>query len=74
MKEIMSQMMHNMMKGCMGFLGSKNMMDTMHDMMPVMMEQCFSQMTDEERKRMFSFCHTMLGEMEKKFEIKEDEK
>jgi hypothetical protein len=32
-----------------------------------MMENCLSSMTPEERGKMFSFCHTMLGEMEQRF-------
>jgi len=68
----MSQMMPNMMKGCMAFMGSEDMMDTMHEMMPKMMEHCLSTMNDEERKRMFSFCHTMMDEMEEKFKSKDE--
>lgn len=73
MKETMSKMMPNMMKGCMESMGSEDMMDTMHEMIPQMMENCLSTMTDEERERMYSFCHTMLGEMEDRFRPGEDE-
>ncbi len=45
----------------------QDMMETMHKMMPQMMENCLTPMSEEERRKMFSFCHTMLGEMEEKF-------
>lgn len=56
-----------MKKGSMGNMGSYDMMDTMHEMMPKMMENFMSSMTDEERNKMFSFCHTMLGEIQERF-------
>ena len=57
-----------MMKGCMKTMGSGDMMDTMHEMMPKMMENCMNNMNEEECEQMFSFCHEMLGDMEKKFQ------
>ncbi len=48
-------------------MGSEGMVETMHDMMPKMMENCLTPMSKEEREKMFTFCHTMLGEMEEKF-------
>ena len=43
------------------------MMETMHEMMPQMMENCLTSMSEEERQKMFTFCHKMLGEMEERF-------
>jgi hypothetical protein len=42
-------------------------METMHEMMPRMMENCLTSMNKEERQKMFTFCHTMLEEMKEKF-------
>ena len=67
MKEMMSNMMPEMMKGCMESMGSGDMMEIMHEMMPKMMENCLTAMNKEERQQMLSFCHRMLGEMEEKF-------
>jgi hypothetical protein len=67
MRETMSQMMPDMMKGCMGSMGSEDMMESMHEMIPKMMENCLSSMSPEERDRMFSFCHNMLGDMKQRF-------
>ena len=67
MKGMMSGMMPEMMKQCMGELGSGDMMETMHEMMPQMMENCLAPMSEEERRKMLTFCRNMLGEMEEKF-------
>ena len=56
-----------MMKSFMKKMSSGDMMETMHDMMPKMMENCLSSMSREERRKMFTFCHDMLKEMEDKF-------
>ena len=65
---MMSKMMPEIMKSCMKSMGSGDMMDTMHEMMPKMMENCLTTMTLEEKKKMFTFCHTMLRNMEGKFQ------
>ena len=38
-----------------------------------MMESCLAPMNKEEREKMFSFCHAMLGETEEKFIKKQTE-
>jgi hypothetical protein len=39
----------------------------MHDMMPKMMEGCFSKMTEEQRQGMLTMCRGMLDEIEEKY-------
>ena len=38
-----------------------------HDMMPKMMDGCFSKMTREQRTGMLSMCRDMLNEIEQKY-------
>lgn len=66
-RDMMDKMMPKMMEGCMESMGSGNMMETMHEMMPRMMENCLDKMSEEERLKMFGFCHKMLEEMEGRF-------
>ena len=61
------QMMSQMIKAWRGSNGSGDMAETMRLIMPEIMEGCLSSMTQEEGKKMLSFCHTMLREMEEKF-------
>ncbi len=63
MMGMMSEMMPKMMES----MGGGDMMDMMHENMPKMMENGLTNMSQEERQKMFSFCHKMLGEMEDKF-------
>ncbi len=65
--EMMPQMMPEMMKNCMNNMSSEEIMKTMHEVMPTMMDNCLSSMTKQEREKMFTFCHSMLKEMEEKF-------
>ena len=62
-RDMMDKMMPKMMES----RGSGDMMETMHEMMPRMMENCLTPMSEEERRKMLTFCRTMLGEMEEKF-------
>jgi Mg/Co/Ni transporter MgtE len=62
-----AEMMPEMMKNCMNNMSSEEIMKTMHEVMPTMMDNCLSSMTKQEREKMFTFCHTMLKEMEEKF-------
>jgi hypothetical protein len=59
----MDRMMERWMKG----QNPQQRQDMMDNMMPKMMENCLTSMSREERQQMLSFCHEMLGEMEKKF-------
>ena len=63
----MKDMMSEMMEKFMGSMGSGEMMETMHEIMPKMMEHCLSSMSKEEREKMLNFCHTMLKDMEERF-------
>ena len=66
-KEGMMGMMPQMMHEMMGDMDSEEMMKTMHEMMPRMMENCLTPMSEEHRRNMFKFCRKMLGEMEEQF-------
>ncbi len=66
-KENKENMMEEMMPKMMEGMGSGDMMETMYELMPRMMENCLTPMNKEEREKMFTFCHTMLREMEEKF-------
>ncbi len=62
-RDMMDKMMPKMMES----MGAEDMLETMHEMMPRMMENCLGSMSEEERRKMLTFCRTMLGEMEEKF-------
>ena len=40
-----------------------------HEYMPIMMEDCMSEMSEEERKNVLGFCRGMLDKVEKKFSL-----
>lgn len=60
-------MMEGMMGWRMGKMKPEKKRKMMETMMPRMMENCLTSMNKEERQKMFTFCHAMLGEMEEKF-------
>jgi hypothetical protein len=64
---MMETMMPKMMEYFMGGEDSKEKAENIHEFMPAMMEDCMSEMDEEERKNMLSFCRGMLDKMEKKF-------
>jgi len=67
----MMGMMHSMIPKMMEFfLGGENPQEKaegIHEFMPAMMEDCMSDMADEDRKNLLGFCRGMLDNMEKKF-------
>jgi len=65
--EMMPQMMPEIMKNCMNNMSPEDKMKAMQEVMPLMMDNCLSSMTKQEREKMFTFCHSMLKEMEEKF-------
>jgi hypothetical protein len=66
MKEMMPKMMPEMMKG-MDSMSPDDMIATMQEMMPQMIENCLATMVVKDRKRFLDSYKTMLGEMEEKF-------
>jgi hypothetical protein len=66
-EDMMQSMMPKMMEYFMGGEDPKEKMEGIHEFMPTMMEDCLSGMNEEDRKSMFTFCRSMLDEMEKKF-------
>ncbi|OGD54152.1 hypothetical protein A3K80_02310 [Candidatus Bathyarchaeota archaeon RBG_13_38_9] len=60
-------MMEKMMEKFFEDMTIKEKQKLIEKMMPKMMENCLSSMSREERTRMFTFCNTMLKEMEDEF-------
>ncbi len=48
-------------------MDSGEMMDTMHQVMPRMMENCFGSMKQGDRESLLSFCQSMLRDLEEKY-------
>ena len=48
-------------------MGSEEMENMMIDMMPRMMDTCFSEMDTERRKFMLTHCRSMLDQMDEKY-------
>ncbi len=44
------------------------MSSIMHEMMPRMMESCFSKMDPEQRQKMLSMCRDILDQIEAKYQ------
>ncbi len=60
-------MVPTMMKGFASGAESGEMIDTMHEVVPKMMEACMKSMKEDERREMLSFCRGMLDPMENRF-------
>jgi len=60
------EMMQSMMEQFFGGMDGKEISSVMKDMMPKMMEFCFSKMDTEQRTEMLSMCRNMVEEMETK--------
>jgi hypothetical protein len=48
-------------------MNAEEMGSMMHDMMPKMMESCFSKMDSQQRQGMLSMCREMLDQIEAKY-------
>ncbi len=71
MGEMMPQMMEKMgpegMAKMMGKMGHEEIEGMMLDMMPRMMDTCFSAMDRERRQFMLTHCRSMLDQMDEKY-------
>ena len=67
--EDMEQMMgamHTMMEESFEGMDGEEVEAVIHDMMPKMMDGCFSKMTPEQRTGMLEMCRDMLNDVEEK--------
>lgn len=65
--EKMMGSMHEMMEHSFENMDGEEIGAMIHDMMPKMMDGCFSKMTPEQRTGMLSMCRDMLNEVEQKY-------
>ncbi len=65
--EKMMGSMHEMMEHSFENMDGQEVEAMIHDMMPKMMDGCFSKMTQAQRTGMLSMCRDMLNEIEQKY-------
>ena len=65
--EEMMDTMSRMMDQGFASMSPEEMASTMHEVVPKMMESCFSKMDVEQRKGMLSMCRGILDDMEKRY-------
>ena len=64
----MADLMPYMMEGSFEQMRPEDMERMMHDALPKMLDTCFSQMEDAQRRSMLSMCRQTFDQMEEKYQ------